>query len=335
MGQSGFSRRHLLQMGAAASLLGRARAEAPPAFLAAEAGTSLLTTDVRLNGQGPYHFVVDTGADRTVLADTVARDLLFAASGKINVQGIVRTVEAPSVRITKLEAGPVRGEALDVPILPRELLQADGFLGLDVLDGHRVVMDFREGVLRLLEPRPSQLIGFDAPREVPVKLSGSEGRLRSTQCLVDGVRCTAFIDTGAEISVGNGPLYRALAEKHPTLRSVETIPLTGVTGGVVAGDVVALNGISLGGLSILDSRIAIADLQVFRLWDLAETPALFIGMNWLHRFNRVAIDYGRKEMRFDLAVARPDTRWKCNAPDEDCHYRLGSPYTIPRPSVAT
>jgi predicted aspartyl protease len=31
--------------------------------------------DVRINGHGPYHFVVDTGADRTILASEVAVEL--------------------------------------------------------------------------------------------------------------------------------------------------------------------------------------------------------------------------------------------------------------------
>ena len=35
--------------------------------------------------------------------------------------------------------------------------------------------------------------------------------------------------------------------------------------------------------------------------DEADRPALLIGMNWLRRFSRVSIDYGRKELRFELA----------------------------------
>jgi hypothetical protein len=34
---------------------------------------------------------------------------------------------------------------------------------------------------------------------------------------------------------------------------------------------------------------------------LTHSPALLIGMNLLRQFSRVSIDYGLKELRFDLA----------------------------------
>jgi hypothetical protein len=48
-------------------------------------------------------------------------------------------------------------------------------------------------------------------------------------------------------------------------------------------------------------NIVIADLQIFRLWGLSDTPALLIGMNFLRQFSQVSIDYGRKELRFEMA----------------------------------
>ena len=58
--------------------------------------------------------------------------------------------------------------------------------------------------------------------------------------------------------------------------------------------------VGLGRLSISDCPIAIADLQVFEIWGLTERPALVIGMNWLRHFKRVEIDYGRKDLRFEV-----------------------------------
>lgn len=331
------NRRHLMAGGVAAVLTSRLSAEPaaePPSVSFTD--NSLLSVDVSLNGRGPYRFVVDTGADCTVLADTVGRDLGLVPSGSVRVRGIVRTMETATVEIAKLETGSIRQSDLALPVLPRELLDADGYLGLDILDGHRVFMDFRNGLLRLMDPRSTQQLGPDAPQEVRIKMGGSGGHLRSTNCLVDGVRCTAFVDTGAEISVGNSVLFQRLLEKSPDYRQTDTIPLTGVTGGVVSGGVANIKEVKFGGLSFEDSRIAIADLQIFRLWELQDTPSLFIGMNWLRRFNRVSVDYGRKELRFDLNMAGRETPWRCPAPGKgDCRYLLGEPMTMPRPSVAT
>jgi hypothetical protein len=50
-----------------------------------------------------------------------------------------------------------------------------------------------------------------------------------------------------------------------------------------------------------DAVVAIADMQIFDVWGLSQEPALLIGMNFLRQFARVSIDYGMKEVRFDLA----------------------------------
>ena len=77
--------------------------------------------------------------------------------------------------------------------------------------------------------------------------------------------------------------------------------MTGVTGGIITGRVTTLKHVRMNALSFVNGNVAIANLQVFDLWGLSDRPALLIGMNWLRRFSRVSIDYGRKELRFELA----------------------------------
>lgn len=101
--------------------------------------------------------------------------------------------------------------------------------------------------------------------------------------------------------MGNSRLLEALTalEREPV--SAETIVLTGITGGSVAGRAIAIDRLRLGDFDLRTGGMAIADLPIFELWDLAETPALFIGMDFLKRFSKVSIDYGRKEYRLELA----------------------------------
>lgn len=337
--QSGiFSRRAILAAGAASLLPSRAQTvpgSAPTQLATGGSGANLLTIAVEINGKGPFHFVVDTGADRTVIADDVARQLGLAAGNPVMVEGVVRTVRADTARIQKAAVGAIVRENIETPVLPRAQLLADGYLGLDIIDGYRVTLDFKNRSLLLSDPRPAQLINWAPPTEIPIRLVGSRGRLRSVNCVVDGVRATAFIDTGAEISVGNMQLFSALQERDQTYNKNDVIPLTGVTGGVVEGRVTTVELVKLGGLSFEDSRIAVADLQIFQLWELADRPALLIGMNWLRQFSKVSVDYGRKELRFDLASRTRETPLRCPPGAADCRYLLGSPDTIPRPSVPT
>jgi predicted aspartyl protease len=265
-----------------------------------------LTIGVQINGKGPFRFVVDTGADRSVIAEDVATSLSLPRGTGVMVEGVIRTVPADTVKIAQLMVGPVARQNLSVPVLPRSQLRADGYLGLDIIDGYRVTLDFKNNELLLSEPLhlPRHLMllgGWILPDEVMVPVNGRFGHLRAFDCGIDGIRAVAFVDTGAEISVGNWRLFNALAAKDPSYVRQDNIPLTGVTGGVVTGRVTTLNHVRMNALTFENGSVAIVNLQIFDLWELSDKPALLIGMNWLRRFSRVTIDYGRKELRFNLS----------------------------------
>ncbi len=60
----------------------------------------------------------------------------------------------------------------------------------------------------------------------------------------------------------------------------------------------------LGELQLAFTPLVVAPLEVFDIWGLKDQPALLFGMDCLQRFRRVSIDYGRKELRFEVASAR-------------------------------
>ena len=275
--------------------------EAPNRITTETDASRRLTVAAAIDGAGPFRFVVDTGADRTVLATDVAQSLGLAVGRQVMVEGIIRSVPANTVAIRKLQVGRVTSEDLRVPILPRALIEADGYLGLDVVMGRRVTLDFANGVLEIGNSIPAMFQWNSRPQESRIPVWGPAGHLRSLNCHLDGVHAAAFIDTGAEISVGNPSLHEMLIRRDQNYLTREVVPITGVTGGSLLGAVVAIRRVDLGSLSFTHNTIAIADLPVFNLWGLSDRPALLIGMNWLRNFASVSIDYGSDEVRFDLA----------------------------------
>jgi predicted aspartyl protease len=313
-----FSRRRFLSTGVASFLFPTALARAqttPPSgsanpalppgdaarIAAGKDAANHLTINVTINGKGPFHFVVDTGADRSIIAEDVAGLLGLLYQKQVLVEGVVRTVPAQTVHLNNLTFGPVSRNHLDVPILPRALLGSDGYLGLDAIDGYRVTLDFKNRELEISQPRSGFVLSRNLMDRALIPVVGRSGHLRSVRCTADGVRTTAFIDTGAEVSVGNRKLFEALMDISPTYFRPETVPLTGITGGVVQGNITTVEKVHLDSLLFSGCNIVIADLQIFRLWGLSDTPALLIGMNFLRQFTQVSIDYGRKEMQFELA----------------------------------
>jgi predicted aspartyl protease len=273
---------------------------------AATDAASHLMVDVHINGHGPYHFVVDTGADRTILASEVAEELGLAHGEAVMLKGVVRAVLTETVSIRTMTFGSITKRHLMVPTLSRSLLDADGYLGLDFLDGHRVTFDFENHLLQISEPRARYSANWTRENEARIRASGSSGHLQALDCIVDGIPATAFIDTGAEVTAANEPLLAALARRNPDFRATGSIHLIDITGGEIVGTVAMVKKISLtAALIFTDCPVVIADFLVFDVWGLRQRPALLIGMNLLRQFERVSIDYGLQELRFDLATYRP------------------------------
>jgi len=276
-----------------------AQQDGQPITTASDAA-SRLTVDVRIDGNGPYRFVVDTGADRTVLASEIAVELGLLRGERVMMEGVVRAVATETVTLRELTIGSVSCPSLVVPILPRSMLEADGYLGLDTLDGHRVTFDFKKHVLRVGGPRSRFGALWQQPNETRIRTVGSSGHLRALHCTVDGVTAAAFIDSGAQVSAGNPPLLAALGERT-AYSDLGTISVVGITGGQTWADVTIVKKIQMLELEFTDCPLLIADFPVFDVWGLRRQPALLIGMNMLRQFSKVSIDYGLKELRFDLA----------------------------------
>src|SRR5262249_28875904 len=149
---SALSRRLLIGQGAAVAALapGLARAatgthlepnQPPPAvenIQGAADDQNRLTVEAMINERGPFRFVVDTGADRSVLSDQLAQTLGLPPDEDMIVEGIARSMPAPSARVDRLQIGRVVLTDLVLPTLPRGWLGSDGYLGLDVIDKQAV-----------------------------------------------------------------------------------------------------------------------------------------------------------------------------------------------------
>lgn len=300
-----YSRRRLLGHGAAALALvptfGRAASNPPATGETIQGSADLqnrLTLETMIDGRGPYHFLVDTGADSSVIAEDVAASLGLLEGERVVVQDIVRALPESTVTLKNLSLGSIVIERLSAPVLPRRNLGADGYLGLDAIDGHRVTFDFKNQ--RLTLDSPGGVSGWLSANEQIVRVDGSSGRLTAVNCTVDGVRAAAFIDSGAEMSIGNTKLFAELQKSGATYVSDDIVPVTGVTGGQAPGRITSISAVHLGPIHYVHCFLLIADLQVFDVWGLADQPALLLGMNFLKKTSSVTIDFARKELRFHL-----------------------------------
>lgn len=112
---------------------------------------SPILVSAKINGQGPVTLVLDTGADRTMVAPLVLRRLGISTRNapRAEVKGVTGASQAEVVRVNSVEVGEAKAGPLSIMAHDADLKQADGLLGRDFLDKFTVTIDSKEGVVTL------------------------------------------------------------------------------------------------------------------------------------------------------------------------------------------
>ena len=255
-----------------------------------------MTVPVTVDGKGPYPFVVDTGADRTVVSRELATHLRLAPAGTATMHTMSGVGPVNTVRVTTLEVGGGTNAGINAPALAREHLGAHGLLGVDSLQGRRVVMDFRKGTFEVAD---SKIREVREPDTIVVTARSRFGQLVLVDSDIGGTPITVVIDSGAQNSIGNLALRRMLA-KRKKVRNFVPIMMTDVTGGTLAAELALVDNIRIGGFTINDVAVAFVDAHPFKRFELLDKPAMLLGMDTLRAFRRVSVDFAQKKVRFLL-----------------------------------
>ncbi len=255
-----------------------------------------MTVPVMIDGKGPFDFVIDTGADRTVISRELAADLNLPGGAPVAVHATSGVSVASTALVDTLQVGPVRIEQLQAPLLARSDLGAAGMLGIDSLKDQSVVMDFRTGKLTVQTARTR----VDAPNTIVVYGKRRYGELILVDAYVRGVQIYVILDSGAQNSIANPVLAQMLARRTVGQRSAPVVDIVSVTGGTTAGTFAVLPNMSLGGVTLNNLPIAFAELDSFARFHLDDKPAMLLGMDVLRAFERVTVDFKHKHVDFAL-----------------------------------
>ena len=254
-----------------------------------------MTVAVRVRDSGPYQFLVDTGAERTVISRELAERLGLPAGSRTRMQSVAGPSMVSTVDIAALDIATRRLSVAGAPTLESAHIGADGLLGVDSLAVSRVMIDFKRGVMGVT---PSKAPDFVAESgTIVVEARRRHGRLMFTRAVADGANAVVVVDTGSEITIGNPALRRRLLGKHELGQAVE---IETVAGEKIVGELYTVGVLDLDGVLLKRMMIAFTDSPVFAQLDLADRPALLLGMNALRGFDKVSIDFATRRVRFLL-----------------------------------
>ncbi|HYC95345.1 MAG TPA: retroviral-like aspartic protease family protein [Sphingomicrobium sp.] len=254
-----------------------------------------MTVEVKVNGRGPYRFLVDSGADTSVVGLRIARDLQLPLGTPVTLHGMTASAIVDRVQVDHLQLGSSTIHELELPALREQDLGGEGMIGIDALVEQRLMMDFEKRVIKAEDARqPAQLLDG----EIVVRARRQRGQLILTQVRAAGLPLEAVVDTGSEITIGNLKLRDKLIKGNRD--KFVTVAATGVTGVTIDLQVARIGELKLGSVTLKNVPIAFADVPPFTVFGLEDEPALLLGTDLLETFRRVSLDFRSRKVRFQL-----------------------------------
>lgn len=242
---------------------------------------------VFIDGKGPYRFLVDTGADGSLVSTALVTALGLVPDQIRNerVEGTTGTEQLPCVTVDTLRIGSIVKHDVRMPVSRSPVMTGlDGILGMAGFGAYRVVVDFhnnRVAVDRSSRDLPTSFLDIHAQR--------SPGGLLIIPARVGDIPVAAVIDTGATETLGNAALRKALLREAAA--NAADAQIYGVTRQVSRGGLAVSPMISLGPAAVLGLRVVYSDIPIFKTWHLDSQPALIIGMNALGVVDALVLDY--------------------------------------------
>lgn len=261
---------------------------------------------VTVNGEGPFRFIVDTGANRSVLSEALAARLGLAAIGTGNVHSVYGVTVAPLVRVANIQYGGISLNAAELPLLSGPVLAgAQGLLGVDGMTGRRLHLDFDRNCIEITSSSSARRLNNYTTLRGQLRF----GHLVVVQGAIGSLRVNLFLDTGSDTSLANVALRDALAQRNlyrplsPTVAYTagETAPL---------GDAMIIPRMSLGDIDVRNVTAFVGDFHIFRIWELSDEPTLLLGMDVLSQTRGLAIDYERRLVHLRIRDRRQAGRMR-------------------------
>jgi predicted aspartyl protease len=260
---------------------------------------------VMVNGQGPFRFIVDTGANHSTISPRLARELGLkpAEEASIILDGITGTAQVSFVTVDRLQAGELTIEGTDLPVVWASVMAgADGILGAAGLTEKSLLIDFQRNRVAISH-RVDAEVRANTIRIHGLRLTPG---LITLAALVGGVPVRAVIDTGAERTLGNLALRDALRARRLHGVMAQMTSVYGATKEVELGEILIAPQIVIDSLRINDVAVVFGEFHIFKVWGMQDQPAMIIGMDVLGTVASLSIDFKNQDVYVGSVRAKSD-----------------------------
>ncbi|WP_165822237.1 aspartyl protease family protein [Hymenobacter edaphi] len=189
------------------------RPRARRAELRFELQRNLIVLPVRLNGRGPYFFILDTGVGKSIITDAGLRDSLNLRLGQqylvagVGEEAPLVAFQTDSVQVELGEKTAATARHLSLLLLSDDILDLSGYvgrpihgiLGADVFRSFAVEVEAEKQILTLHRPEQYRPPRGSSWVEMPLEIEGDRAYINTDVALNDSVAMPMrlILDTGA------------------------------------------------------------------------------------------------------------------------------------------
>lgn len=251
---------------------------------------------VKINGRGPFRFVVDTGANHSTISPGLVQTLgLKTGDTTIVLDGITGSAHVPYVAVDQLQAGELTLDGTALPIVwAPTMAGADGILGAAGLSDKALVIDFQRNRVAIA----SRIDPWARTQVTKIHALRVANGLLIMEARVGGISTEAVLDTGSERTLGNLALRNALKLRNRSGRGfvAKLTSVYGATTEVETGEIQMAPTISIDSLRVTDVALVFGDFHIFKVWKMQERPALILGMDVLGTVTSLNVDFRNRDV---------------------------------------
>jgi predicted aspartyl protease len=257
----------------------------------------LILLPVSVNGQGPFEFILDTGAGTSLLSPDLAQKIGAKIIASKEGQSAGGKVSVSLAKVDSLALGETRRDDVDVGIVDLSHIgkaigaKIDGDLGYNFFNRFQITIDYNNCEIRFDDPKGVEYFGTSARAEMPLRLANPAKPLILVDTYLNGRGPFQFaIDTGTSTT--------AIAPELGKQLGLAGSPIGPATTGGSHVDVtaVSLQSFAIGRSKVDNMAVVVADFFTVLSQAVGAKLDGIVGYNFLRNY-KVVIDYPNEILR--------------------------------------
>lgn len=260
-------------------------------FRLAGGAQPLILLPVKVNGRGPFDFILDTGAGTSLLSSDLSKQLEVKVIGSKEGQSAGGKVAVSLAKVNSLAVGEAKLDDVDVGIVDLSHVgktigaKIDGDLGYNFLRHFRITINYRDCEIRFDDPKRVESFGRSPKTQVPIRLANPAKPLLLVEVRANGRGPFQFaIDTGTSTTAITPELAKELGVAATPIGAGTT---AGASVDVTAGK---LKSFQVGAAKIDNTDVVVADFFTMLSNAIGVKLDGIVGYNFLRNY-QVVIDY--------------------------------------------